>query len=148
MPAKSFTQGKPRVLLLEVDRVLETTTTTEGLRAEGYEVLVVPNWSQAIESFRTGNIDAVVINLDIPSRKLKQLVATLTAGEPHARTLVIARSLEQLILASEAGADISLIGPLDSTRIGKVMKNLLARAHTQALDERWVPDDTIYERYV
>jgi DNA-binding response OmpR family regulator len=146
MPAKSFMLGKPRVLLLEADRVLETTA--EGLRSEGYEVMVVPNRSQAIESLRAGDIDALVINLDIPSTKLRQLVARLTVGEPRGRTLVIVRSLEQLILASEAGADVSLIGPLAANRIGKVMKNLLAMDRTQVFDERWVPDDTIYERYV
>jgi DNA-binding response OmpR family regulator len=124
MPAKSLTPGRARVLLLQDGPVVEATLA-EGLRAESYELLVGSDRHQAIGTFRAGDIDSLVIDLEIPSEELEQLVAMLNDGEPLGHSLVIVRSLEQLILASEAGAEIVLIKPLESNLIGRVMDYLL-----------------------
>jgi DNA-binding response OmpR family regulator len=129
MPAKG------RVLLLDDDPTPESSAAI-ALRAENYQVFLAGNCRQAVEISRTVSIDFVVLNSALQTEALPQLIAMLSAEDQPCPILVIARSLEQLILVRDGGADAILIKPNELGRLGTVVNNLLAEGGLHTLAER------------
>jgi DNA-binding response OmpR family regulator len=85
---------------------------------------------------RTVGVDLLVLNSVFQTEALLEITAMLRAEDQPCPILVIARSLEQLVLARDDGADAVLIKPIELSRLGKVVNNLLAGGGLHPLAER------------
>jgi DNA-binding response OmpR family regulator len=135
MPAEGPKPAKARLLLVE-DVSTPDSTAALALRAENYQVFLAGNCRQAVEICRTAGIDLLVLNSALQTEVLPQLVTLLSAEERPCPMLVIARSLDQLVLARDSGAEAVLMAPLELRRLGKMVNNLLAAMRARNLDER------------
>ena len=135
MHAKCPMPAKGRVLLLDDDPTSESSAAV-ALRAENYQVFLACNCRQAVEIYRTVGIELVVLNSAFQTEALREMIAMVSAGDQPCPILVIARSLEQLVLARDGGADAVLIKPIELSRLGTVVNNLLAGGGLHALAER------------
>jgi len=142
MPARFVTRAKRRVLMLGDDPISDASVGNCS-QADGYEIVYTTDQERAVEASSTGDIDALVLDSELPSKDLGQLVARLNAGGRRCRILVIARTLEQMALANEAGADAVLMRPLDPKCVGMVMNNLLSRVPARKMNERGLPADPL-----
>lgn len=139
MPAKTGWPMKPRVLLLDIDSIFESDLLA-ALRSESCEVILASNCRQALDIARTGHVDILVLDFDLHSQEFSRLASQFRLGETPCRTLVFARSLEQLTLASATQVDGILVKPIDLNQVRTAVHNLLAGVRTQALTESWRPD--------
>ena len=103
-----------------------------ALRSESCEVTLATNRRQALGITR-GHLDVLVLDFAIHSQEFSQPPSS------PCRTLVLADSLEQLILALEKRVDAALVKPLDPTQVRVAIRNLLGGSRMQAWVEVWCP---------
>ena len=134
MPAKAIMPQGLRVLWFESDASLDNGIVS-ALRAEGYDVNFAASEREAAEVMRAIVIDILVLDFDSHSREFEQVMAKWRAGRPGCCVLAIARSLEQLALASELAVDGVLMKPLDPSRVATVLNHLRSGLRVQF--EEW-----------
>jgi DNA-binding response OmpR family regulator len=139
MPAKMELPGKARVLVFGSDSTLERHMVAP-LPSESCEIILAADSREALDLIHTGHVDVLVLDFDSHSREFPQFASTSSFAERHCPTLVLADSLEELILASETGVDGVLMKPLDPDQGRALIDNLLAGASMQPVAERWAPD--------
>jgi DNA-binding response OmpR family regulator len=114
---------KARVLVLGSDSTLERQVVA-ALPSESCEIISAADSRQALAITRIGPVDVLVLDFDSHSREFPQLASTSSFAERHCPTLVLADSLEELILASETGVDGVFMKPLDPDQ-GRALINKL-----------------------
>lgn len=136
MPAKLGLPVKPRVLLMGSDPTLERDVVA-ALRPESCEVSLAADCRQALNITRTGQFDVLVLDFDIHSREFSPLASKFNLAERGCRILVLADSLEQVVLASESWVHGVLMKPFEPHHVRTVIENLLVGARTRAVGESW-----------
>lgn len=129
----------PRVLLIGRNPTVERDMVA-ALRSENCEVSFAADCRQALDITGTDQIDVLVLDFDLHCREFSLLASNCNLTERGCPILVLADSLEQLVLASETRADGVLMKPLDPHHARTVVEKLLAGERTQALGESWRPD--------
>ncbi len=138
MPARSRLSLSPRVLLSTSDSTLEKEIAA-ALKSQACEVMLAADCHQTLSRIQAGDVDVLVLDLEIDPREFSQLPSEFRLADLGCRTLVLARSLEQAILATEAQAHGVLMKPLDPNQLGRVIHNLLPGRGPEVTDERESP---------
>lgn len=136
MRAKATTLTQGTVLVVENDSALQTGVVA-ALQAAQYDVLLAANHRQAAALRDLAPIDIVVLDADAPAKDPSRQLTAFVARSRPSRILVITRSLEQLALASGAGADAFLLKPVELARMVAVVNHLRTGAHTGIPATSW-----------
>lgn len=88
--------------------------------------------SRVLEIMHQGRADVLVLDFNTHNRAASHLASNLGCTEPRCRTLVLARSLEQMALANEAHADGVLMTPIDPSQVRAAICNLLSETPLRA----------------
>ncbi len=134
-PTRSGWPLNPRVLLSSGDPSSERETLA-ALQSQSCEVLLAAGRRQTLGRIHAGDVDVLVLDFAVHSRKFSQFASEFRLGELPCRTLVLAHSLEQAILATEAQADGVLVKPLDPNHLRSMIRNLLLWRGSTAPAER------------
>jgi len=141
MPARMGSPIKMRVLLLGSDLTLGSDVVAT-LRFEGSDVFSAGDLPQALSIIRADDIDLLVMDLGTHSEGLQQLGLQPSLAGSCRRTLIVADTLERLILASETRVDGVLIKPIDPTQSIRVIHNLLSGVREHPVPETGRYDTT------
>jgi DNA-binding response OmpR family regulator len=98
-----------------------------ALRSEICELTLATDRRRAQGIACSGHFDVLVLDFESNSREFPQLAAR------SCRTLVLAESLEQLILALETRVDAALMKPFDPQQVRTVIRWLLGGARMNML---------------
>jgi DNA-binding response OmpR family regulator len=124
MPASTALRLSPRVVVSSCDPRLEREVVA-AFQSQSCEVLLAAEHRQALGRVVAGEVDVLVVDLGIYSGELSEFASEFKHSDLRCRTLVLAHSLEQAILAMEAQADGVLMPPVDPHQLRKVIHNLL-----------------------
>jgi DNA-binding NarL/FixJ family response regulator len=114
----------PRVLLSNCDPTLEREMVTL-LQSQSCEVLLTADHHQTLIRIQAGDVDVLVLDLGMHPLESMLFSSEFQLAHLRSRTLILARSLEQAILATEAQADGVLMQPVEPDLLGKVIHQLL-----------------------
>ena len=118
----------PRVLVADDDTNFRRLTGTI-LEEAGHEVGYAVDGKQAVDFFRKGEFDALVIDLALPEKNGVQAIREIIAQEPAAKIIAISgKTPEQLSLAEEAGALRTLAKPFANEDLVTAVASVLRRA--------------------
>lgn len=116
---------KTKVLLVD-DEPKICAALAGVLVSEGFDVLFVESGDEAIEAFRNGNFDIVLMDLRMPGKSGWETFARLTWSRPLLPVIIITALPDQHALAKEAGVAALLEKPLDIPVLLETMRRLLA----------------------
>lgn len=121
---KAETQ-RPKVLLVD-DEPKICAALAGALVSEGFEVVFVESGDEAIEAFRDGIFDIVLMDLRMPGKSGWETLAQLTWSRPLLPVIIITALPDQHALAKAAGVGALLEKPLDIPVLLETMRRLLA----------------------
>ena len=129
---------RPRVLLVDDDRsVLEALGGV--IEAEGFEVVRAENGHEALQKFRQGSMDIVLLDLSMPVKGGWDTFEGLTTVNPFLPIVIITARADALSEATARGIAALMQKPLNIPALLKKMRELLAEAAAKRL--RLVVDD-------
>src|SRR5688572_18915400 len=136
---------KPKILVLDDDRSVRGSLV-KVLEMEEYEVLQPSNGSAAIEMFRSGPIDLVVLDVDLEDENGWAVFEAMKDLNPFVPTVVTTRESDQREKAIAAGAESLIEKPMDVPIFLQIVQDLLTESSEQRLERVCGDDD--YCRYV
>jgi DNA-binding response OmpR family regulator len=114
-------------MILIVD---DDDTVREMLRrvlvSEGYAVVTAADGAQALKIAEGGNVDLVLLDLNMPAMSGWDTFERLTRENPSLAVIVITARSSQLVMAEGAGVGALLEKPLDFPMLLKTVTQLLA----------------------
>ena len=130
---------RPRVLLVDDDRsVLEALGGV--IEAEGFEVVRAENGHEALQKFRQGSMDIVLLDLNMPVKGGWDTFEGLTTVNPFLPIVIITARADALSEATARGIAALMQKPLNIPTLLEKMRELLAEAAANRL-RRVVDDD-------
>ncbi|MGD8871354.1 MAG: sigma 54-interacting transcriptional regulator, partial [Gemmatimonadota bacterium] len=117
------------ILVADADRAARERLS-ELLDAEGYRVRSVADGQAALEALAGGDLDVVLLDLDLPKVSGLNVLAALPAVGSDAKFIVLAErgSVESAVEAMKAGASDYLEKPVESedllTSVSRVIQDL------------------------
>ncbi|MCS7032526.1 MAG: sigma-54 dependent transcriptional regulator [Phycisphaerae bacterium] len=142
----SDTPHKPRVLILDEDRILRESLAG-FLRREGYEVTTVDAVDVALEMLERGRVDLLLADVNMPGIRPAAFLRDIRRSYPQVVTIVVTGygSIGQAVEAIKAGAFEYLTKPIVDDEIRTVLEKavrqqaLLYENHVlrQQLDARF-----------
>jgi len=120
----------PRLLLVDDDRIMRTVLR-EALQYHGYNVHIVKSGEEALETLNaeSGNIDAVVLDREMPGLNGLEVVAKMKANPLLAAIPIIMLTgtgdPEKIQEGIDAGVFYYLVKPADNTLLRSVIDSAL-----------------------
>lgn len=123
-----------RVLIAEDDRALGNFLR-RGLEADGHEVSVATDGSQALHAFRQQPPSLTILDLNLPVLDGEQVLAGIRKCEPDLPVLVLTgrTEMETRIRCLDAGADDLMLKPFSLYELRARCRALLRRAREARL---------------
>jgi DNA-binding response OmpR family regulator len=129
----------PRILLVDDEQAVQTLLTYP-LRKDGYDVVPATTGQEALERFREGAFDLVVLDVMLPQLDGFEVCKALRARSAVPIIMLTAKAEEfDKVLGLELGADDYITKPFSIREFRSRIRAMLRRA-TQ-LSERRVSDD-------
>lgn len=126
------TMKRPRVLLVDDDRsVLEALGGV--IEAEGFEVVRAANGHEALQKFRQGSMDIVLLDLNMPVKSGWDAFEGLTTVNPFLPIVIITARADAHSEAATRGIAALMQKPLNIPALLKMMRDLLAEAAVKRL---------------
>lgn len=116
---------KYRVLVVDDDPPVREAIS-KVLQASGYEVVTAGDGEEARIRFVSGSIDAVVLDLNLPSQSGWDVFERLTARHPSVPVIIITGMPDQYPTALAAGVGALVEKPIEAPTLLKIMDELLA----------------------
>ena len=124
----------PRILLVDDEQSIQTLLTYP-LRKEGYDVVSALDGQEALERFREGSFDLVVLDLMLPQVDGFEVCRQLRARSGVPIIMLTARADEfDTVLGLELGADDYITKPFSMREFRSRVKAVLRRAERAADD--------------
>jgi len=124
----------PRILLVDDEQSIQTLLTYP-LRKEGYDVVSALDGQEALERFREGSFDLVVLDLMLPRVDGFEVCRQLRARSGVPIIMLTARADEfDTVLGLELGADDYITKPFSMREFRSRVKAVLRRAERAADD--------------
>jgi len=126
----------PRILLVD-DELSVQKLLAFPLRQEGYEVVEAMNGQDALDSFRDGQFDLVVLDVMLPKVDGFEVCRQLRAASSVPIIMLTAKAEEfDKVLGLELGADDYITKPFSMREFRSRVKAVLRRAELVRVDER------------
>jgi CheY-like chemotaxis protein len=123
---------KAKILLADDDEEV-LAALSAAVASEGYEVVVAKNGREAIEHFREGHVDVVLLDLNMPVKGGWEAFERLTTIHPLLQVIVITARPDQYPLAVAAGVAAFMEKPLDLPLLLRTIDELLLEPVGQRL---------------
>jgi DNA-binding response OmpR family regulator len=104
------------------------------LVGEGYAVATAANGAEALQIAAQGDIDLVLLDLNLPAMSGWDTYERLTRANPAMAVIVITARSSQLVMAEGAGVGALLEKPLDFPTLLRTVTSLLAEPPETRLD--------------
>lgn len=148
--ASAAQSRKAKILVVDDDRQIRESLL-KVLRAEGYEVALAAEGREGIEKFNAGQIDLLLLDLNLTGDNGWDLFETLTSQNPLLPIVIITGRANQEELAAGAGVGALLRKPLNVPVLLQTIADLLAESAETRLkrlvglqgDTRHVPPNLI-----
>ena len=126
----------PRILLVDDERSVQTLLTYP-LRKDGYEVVTASTGQEALERFRDGSFDLVVLDVMLPQTDGFAVCRELRARSSVPIIMLTAKTEEfDKVLGLELGADDYITKPFSMREFRSRVKAVLRRADLVRNGER------------
>ena len=127
---------RARILLAE-DNPVNEKVATHTLRRLGYEVHAVGNGQAAVEAWRSGGFDLILMDCQMPvldGYEATGQIRQLEAGERRIPIVALTANAmkDDDLRCQQAGMDFYLTKPLDRERLRSCLEQCLARAEAGA----------------
>lgn len=116
---------KARVLVIDDDASVRDSLR-KVLADDGYEVTTAADGPEGLTRFVPGEIDLVLLDLNLPSRSGWDVFERLTTEHPTLPLIIITGLANQLFTAAAAGVGALMEKPIDVPALLKTMGELLA----------------------
>jgi DNA-binding NtrC family response regulator len=116
---------KQRVLIIDDDASVRESLG-KVLNGAGYEVTTAADGEEAVARFVPGQIDLVLLDLNLPFRSGWDVFERLTTQHPTMPLIIITGMPNQYPTALAAGAGALMEKPIDAPALLKTMDELLA----------------------
>src|SRR3954470_24416260 len=132
----------PRILLVDDEQAVQTLLTYP-LRKDGYDVVPATTGQEALERFREGSFDLVVLDVMLPQLDGYEVCKALRARSAVPIIMLTAKAEEfDKVLGLELGADDYITKPFSMREFRSRVKAVLRRAPLpRAGDEPEAPVD-------
>lgn len=117
---------KPKVLLVDDDNESLLRSFANSFLAETYEVVVAESAQEAIEKSDAGEIDLLLMKLDLRTDEVWQAIDEITEENPFLPIIVITGRPALRNLAEAAGACALVEMPVDVPTLLQTIRELLA----------------------
>src|SRR5207245_2220941 len=125
----------PRILLVDDERSVQTLLTYP-LRKDGYEVVTASTGQEALERFRDGSFDLVVLDVMLPQTDGFAVCRELRARSSVPIIMLTAKTEEfDKVLGLELGADDYITKPFSMREFRSRVKAALRRSGMAQADE-------------
>ena len=121
-----------RILVIDDDRSIREALN-KLLRGEGYDTLLAANSDQALAHFGCGNVDLLLLDLNLPTKNGWDLFERFTEINPLVPIIIITGRADQSALAAGAGVGALLEKPVDVDFLLKSIRDLLAETNETRL---------------
>jgi two-component system, chemotaxis family, chemotaxis protein CheY len=115
---------KAKMLLVDDDEEV-LAALSAAFASEDYDVVVAKNGREAIEHFREGHFDIVLLDLNMPVKGGWEAFERLTTIHPLLQVIVITARPDQYPLAAVAGVAALMEKPLDLPRLLRTIDHLI-----------------------
>jgi two-component system response regulator GlrR len=122
---------KPRVLLVDDDFSVRQAVSL-ALQSENFEVVTAWNGREAVEKYFQGQIDLVLLDLNMPISNGWDTFERLTTMNPYLAIVLITGTHHQRHAAAVAGASAIMEKPLNLPLLVQVLNRLA----NESLDQR------------
>src|SRR6266481_5163328 len=123
-----MTQDAPRILLVDDEQAIQTLLAYP-LRKEGYEVVSATTGTEALERFRDGRFDLVVLDVMLPQLDGFDVCRELRARSAVPIIMLTAKAEEfDKVLGLELGADDYITKPFSMREFRSRVKAVLRRS--------------------
>lgn len=137
---------KKRILVVDDDASVQKSLQTV-LEQAGYEVLLAADGQEAIDRFSPGQIDLLILDVNLPNKSGWEAFEELTRADPCVPIIIVTGLANQCELAVIAGVGALIEKPVEPPVLLEIMQKLLAepkedrvrRLRGQLLDTRYVP---------
>lgn len=123
---------KPKVLVVD-DEPKICAALAGALVSDGFEVVFVESGHEAINAFRDGTFDIVLMDLQMPGRSGWETYAQLAWSRPLLPVIIITALPDQYAEAKATGVGAVLEKPLDIPLLRETMCRLLAESIEEGL---------------
>lgn len=123
---------KAKILLVDDDEGV-LAALSAALGSEGYGVVVAKNGREAIEQFREGQVELVLLDLNMPVKGGWEAFERLSSLHPLLPVIVITARPDQYPAAVAAGVAALMEKPLDLPLLLQTIAELLAEPVDQRL---------------
>src|SRR5689334_15131825 len=131
----------PRILLVDDEQAVQTLLTYP-LRKDGYDVVPATTGQEALERFRDGSFDLVVLDVMLPHLDGFEVCKALRARSAVPIIMLTAKAEEfDKVLGLELGADDYITKPFSMREFRSRVKAVLRRADMRAGEEE--PDAAV-----
>src|SRR5881227_2897164 len=131
-----MTPDAPRILLVDDEHAVQTLLAYP-LRKEGYEVVSATSGAEALERFRDGRFDLVVLDVMLPQVDGFDVCRELRARSTVPIIMLTAKAEEfDKVLGLELGADDYITKPFSMREFRSRVKAVLRRADLRSNGDR------------
>src|ERR687895_826007 len=132
----SAPEGSARILLVDDEQAVQTLLTYP-LRKDGYDVVAAATGQEALERFRDGEFDLVVLDVMLPQVDGFEVCRALRARSAVPIIMLTAKTEEfDKVLGLELGADDYITKPFSMREFRSRVKAVLRRAELARGDDR------------
>ncbi len=123
-----ITIGVNHHLSLEDDATFMRMKATKLLASNGYEVVEAATGAEAVESYKTENPDAVLLDITMPDMDGLQALKEIRKIDPNANIAMVTAMGQQSIVmeALKAGAKDFVVKPFDADRVLAAIAKIMA----------------------
>src|SRR5918999_2001183 len=133
----SAPEGSARILLVDDEQAVQTLLTYP-LRKDGYDVVAAATGQEALERFRDGEFDLVVLDVMLPQVDGFEVCRALRARSAVPIIMLTAKTEEfDKVLGLELGADDYITKPFSMREFRSRVKAVLRRAALAQPDEQF-----------
>ncbi len=116
-----------KVLVVD-DATFMRMKATKLLASKGYDVIEAATGAEAVESYKTENPDAVLLDITMPDMDGLQALKEIRKIDPNANVAMVTAMGQQSIVmeALKAGAKDFVVKPFDADRVLAAIAKIMA----------------------